>query len=1225
MSADVPMAPMPYIGLRPFRREDADLFFGREDQVEGLLERLESHRFLAVVGTSGCGKSSLVRAGLVPDLENGFMAEAGEGWQFATLLPGTAPIGNLAAALVDSGALGARYASDDAAAAVAASLRRGPLGLVELLDEVPPPEGTNLLVIVDQFEEIFRFRRLGDAAEAAAFVNLLLTAAATRKHPVYVVLTMRSDYLGDCAVFPGLPEALNDAQFLVPRLNRSQLETAITGPAALFDADVDEALLNRILNELGSDPDQLPLMQHALMRMWSLEIDARDDGLARLLDLDAYVAIGGLDHALSNHVSEVSRELTFGRAPAERERLDLIVKVLFRCLCDVTSGRQDIRRPAVLSEVAAVVDADPAQVIRVVEAFRTPTCSFIMPPAGVPLREDTVLDIAHESLIRNWDELRDWRGDEARWKEEYDRLVQSARRWEQGKAALSVPPELDAQHAWHRTETIGPAWAARYGPVEDYELAVRYIEESAAAETKRRTRRRRRGFLLRWSIIGTAVLLITALTLTAQSYMTAEEERQRAEEEHGDAVKNLELAEDQRDEATRLLLERNVAEAALKAQRDKLESTLKDLGKKNDVLEKTKAALLKTETDLRTKVNDSEIDKERLREEQKASVANLRLAEGRMLAAEAAVATAGQGRDLNRAMLLALRASLELGSQDPTCNRVLDEGHQELLPVHLVRSAEADPVTAAGDLGDGSLLLITAAGVLERLDIAGGALREIGRLPPGAGHVAIHPGPGPGSAVVSAGAAAFRIHRDGGVLPLPIKGYIGVGHGSVEGRLLIWGTGDNAWMIVMGTEERAMAQGTLPCTPAGPQASALNADGTGPIVICTDGTLHGAAQDPARGPVDVGGPIRRACVAPDGGGGVTLTVEDKLTKHGFADGSAVVLNPGPQNPGVLDISCNWEEDILLGIDSRERMTIWRLSTGMRIGTHHLGGYDRGGPMPTYRNGLTAWADSHGNVHVWDWDQKRTLGEALVGTFMVSATLTGDGQARLLWVVAEDGLFRGWSVDRRPPVRRVEGPLPVPPESAAPTPEAQQWVAEMKPAEVLWGPGGEVVALRTEHYRLLLAKPQTQEVFGLGVGDTLLPAAFSADGLYFASAGVRRGIRIWDHLGRDIRSQPVHAPIRALGFSDADGSTLLYTTTGEETWEWPWKPLEGEALRLDVCSRLPVRKLDVETWHRLLGKDAKPVKLCPSLTTLRPVAGGSPPDAQEPSKGPTGPPPGMGGH
>jgi hypothetical protein len=268
--APLRLSTAPYPGLRPFLYTEADIFFGREEQTDQLLKKLQTSHFLSVIGPSGCGKSSLVRAGMISALAAGFLTQAGAHWRIAEMRPGERPLGRLAEALTSSLAMGPEFGSGpDTAPFLQAMLRRGPLGLLEAMRETPLPEHANLLLLVDQFEEIFRFRDEGDADEADAFVALLLATAKQREVPVYIVITMRTDYLGECAFFSGLPEAMNDGQFLTPRMTREQSEAAITKPARVFGGTVDPTLVNRLLNDIGSDPNQLPLLQHCLMRMWT--------------------------------------------------------------------------------------------------------------------------------------------------------------------------------------------------------------------------------------------------------------------------------------------------------------------------------------------------------------------------------------------------------------------------------------------------------------------------------------------------------------------------------------------------------------------------------------------------------------------------------------------------------------------------------------------------------------------------------------------------------------------------------------------------------------------------------------------------------------------------------------------------------------------------------------------------------------------------------------------
>jgi WD40 repeat protein len=500
----------PYPGLRPYLREEADIFFGREEQVDQILERLKGQRFLALVGTSGCGKSSLARAGMIAALEAGLMSGSLFRWRVATMRPGTQPLQNLADALLEPGVLGPnRYSCSvdlpapeatpaeqhqraEARPFVLAALRRGPLGLAEVVREplIPGtgpalPEQENLLVVVDQFEEIFRFWHEGDRNEAEAFVALLL-ATVHEKVAVYVVLTMRSDYLGDCALFSGLPEMLNDSQFLTPRPTREQRRAAIEGPARVHGGRVEPALVGRLLNDMGAEPDQLPLMQHVLMRLWNRnkEGGAGADGSepeGPVLRLADYEELGGLTGALDRHSEEIYASLTAAQRP--------IAETLFRCLSErdarnALAGSRDTRRPTRLRTVAEVAGVPAEQVIEVANVFRGSGLNFLTPGPEVPLTPDTLLDVSHESLLRRWGLLQQWVEAEAKSADIYRRLADNAKAWKEGSRADYLDKlELAYTVEWEKRERPNAAWAQRYGG--NYGLAMEFLRESEEAERRR--------------------------------------------------------------------------------------------------------------------------------------------------------------------------------------------------------------------------------------------------------------------------------------------------------------------------------------------------------------------------------------------------------------------------------------------------------------------------------------------------------------------------------------------------------------------------------------------------------------------------------------------------------------------------------------------------------------------------------------------------------------------
>lgn len=470
----------PFPGLRPFEEDEEHLFFGREKSITELLSRLRISRFLAVIGTSGSGKSSLVKSGLLPSLYRGFMAGAGSNWKTALFRPGDDPIGNLADALDKIGILRKETGTDNTADEIdpgaiyskfiETTLRRSHRGLVEVVKQSRLHARENLLIVVDQFEELFRFSKLEQSKrdgkrDSSAFIKLLLEGSGQTGSPIYVILTMRSDFLGDCTQFRGLPEAINDGQYLIPRMTREEKRAAVTGPAAVGGAEISAPLVSRVLNDVGDSPDHLPILQHALMRTWDYWAANRRDG--EPLELTHYEAVGTMTEALSRHAEEAYAEL-------ESERSRTICEKMFKLLTDTGETGRGVRRPAKVNEICLATNASEKEVIRVIDVFRKPGRTFLMPPYPVELDWESVIDISHESLMRIWTRLIGWVKEEAKSAELYLRLSKAAALHEEGKAALWRDPELMLVLQWREEAGPNAVWAQRYDP--SYDRAVNFLE-----------------------------------------------------------------------------------------------------------------------------------------------------------------------------------------------------------------------------------------------------------------------------------------------------------------------------------------------------------------------------------------------------------------------------------------------------------------------------------------------------------------------------------------------------------------------------------------------------------------------------------------------------------------------------------------------------------------------------------------------------------------------------
>jgi tetratricopeptide (TPR) repeat protein len=462
------MSSQPYIGLRPFERDETDIFFGREQHSYELIDRLGSRHFLAVVGTSGCGKSSLIKTGLIAGLEAGYLATTGTHWRIVEMRPGNHPFQALADKLFNelNDVLAAHYTADT----LQQALRQGSLSLHELLAQHPLPNNAQVLIVCDQFEEIFRYAKEGSTAEARNFVSLLL--ASSKPYPlsttelsqsIYVVITMRSDFLSDCAQFAGLAEAINQGLYLTPRLDAQQLRTAIEEPAFMFDGEIEPALVMQLLEDAQNNQDQLPLLQHVLMRLWDLATDKTAP-----LTLANYEAIGGFANALSRHANEVYDGLT--------DEQKQIAEILFRSLTERGDTQRDTRRPIQLAKIIELTGASQTEVVAVIDAFRQVGRCFLMPPINVTLDNDSIIDISHESLIRQWQRLKDWTEDEAKNAKIYQRLMDDALRYQEKKNSLLQSPELEIVSGWYKKFKPTEIWAERYGG--NFNLVNEFLEKS---------------------------------------------------------------------------------------------------------------------------------------------------------------------------------------------------------------------------------------------------------------------------------------------------------------------------------------------------------------------------------------------------------------------------------------------------------------------------------------------------------------------------------------------------------------------------------------------------------------------------------------------------------------------------------------------------------------------------------------------------------------------------
>ncbi len=358
----------PFIGLRPFDIDDADRFFGRNTQTYELLRRLHTLHFVAVLGPSGCGKSSLIRAGVLAALRNGYLAEDGD-WRIAMLEPGADPLAAWTRHLTPY--LKPGRTTDD--------LLEDP---ATTLDTTHGP----LVILVDQFEDLFRYgSRFNKATEVGRFVRAML-ATGQRDARIFLILTMRSEYLPHCAAYADLAGAINEGLYLVPRMTREQMRQAIVGQVRAGGGAITTELVEQLLDDAASEDDGLPVLQHALAQIWPLRERWEPLGLA------LYPKEGGLASFVDHHAERVYAAL-------EQPELQHAAESLFRAITEVTADGRAARRPLPFDEIVGQTGEPADRLNTVIEAFRRE--GFL----SVKEEASRTIDIAHEAVARQWKRL----------------------------------------------------------------------------------------------------------------------------------------------------------------------------------------------------------------------------------------------------------------------------------------------------------------------------------------------------------------------------------------------------------------------------------------------------------------------------------------------------------------------------------------------------------------------------------------------------------------------------------------------------------------------------------------------------------------------------------------------------------------------------------------------------------------------------------------------------
>lgn len=505
----------PYPGLRPFEPHEWSIFFGREVMTADVIAKLGHQNLIIVHGASGCGKSSLVRAGVLPLLQSDHDLNRRD-FRYAVIRPSQGPMDALAAVLLAQlGPANGKNLEESWLDRLAVDQ-----DLIGTIEERLKGTNATFCLVIDQFEEIFRWAEERDRAEAEFLVDFIRSAAGGDRagRNFFVLVTMRSDYLGQCAQFRDFAGVVNDCQYLLDNLDEFGILRAIHEPAERFSGSVDPALADRLRFAAKDDTDALPILQHTLMRMYD-SLPDREPGWT--LGLAVLEAVSGQYGPLSEHAEAIYLETVEG-AP---ERA-VAVEWMFRTLTDLDAGGRAIRRPRPFAELVAVCNTDKATIEAIVEAFSRPGRNFLVVAESEHGAKE--VDVSHEALIRRWRRIGDNSvdadtGQRTGWlyREFQAGLIWKALAVFAKRGETTLEPAMTEQWLRFFDEVENrPSWAARYfvdpvpgvSPEKQPEwTGVMALIAASKARLERESKAWRRALTRYWALLAAAALLLIAV------------------------------------------------------------------------------------------------------------------------------------------------------------------------------------------------------------------------------------------------------------------------------------------------------------------------------------------------------------------------------------------------------------------------------------------------------------------------------------------------------------------------------------------------------------------------------------------------------------------------------------------------------------------------------------------------------------------------------------------
>jgi WD40 repeat protein len=575
----------PYRGLEAFDEADAEFFFGREELTAQLIERVKHDRFVAIAGASGSGKSSLIRAGVIANLQSETSAD---NWRIKLVTPAEHPLKSLAAAFIDPDLSELERAEQLRRAET--FLQDGGTGLAQLVRASLAMDSSNstglntglngdrpqMLLVIDQLEEIFTLTQ-GTTAEAErqTFLDCLTGALAIAADCLSIVVVLRSDFLNKFCQHRAFADKLAQHQVTVKALKYEQIKSTIVRPAQKVGLICEPNLVYTMLLDVIGAPGELPLLQYTLLELWHHRRVGSEGGVARLT-LDAYRELGGVRGTLEKRATEVF----LGLSQAEQA----VAKRIFLALTQLGEGTEDTRRRVVKSELVSPTFSlvlieqvleklvEAKLIVTTQEPVAYPSSSATEVDEAVfatlPSAHETVVDVIHEALIRNWSLLRDWLTESRDMLRRQRKIELAAQEWD----AVGQPTK--SEYLLQGLRLRDAEDFLRLYPQELSALAQQYVAISQAAIRRARRNLRQLQIAMPSTLVATLAIALVQYHSSVQSkHQQANQQAQFASQQQATIAKNL-LRDHHSDPMIALLISRIAAESRYPSA--EVQTTLRD-------------------------------------------------------------------------------------------------------------------------------------------------------------------------------------------------------------------------------------------------------------------------------------------------------------------------------------------------------------------------------------------------------------------------------------------------------------------------------------------------------------------------------------------------------------------------------------------------------------------------------------------------------------------------